>query len=738
MNLGKRIMKPVNILLAAAVIVLGGFLYTRLLYHSSETRILTTLKESSGLNVQVMQKEVEKEKKIVANLAALLGQAENLEPRTALQELSSITALNSFKRMGIILPDGTAYTTDHLTMNLKDRDYFAASMEGKTGVSDTLKDKAGGDDITVYSSPIIHDGAVTGVLFATYSTDWYSRALSAVTFGGTGYTCIVKSDGDFIVRTPHLQDMGKPANIFDTLLSLSESNSQAVQLLHAAMPEKLQGTLEFTGFVKSRLYYQPLDINDWYLFTIVPSQVIQSDINRNLIQSYIFVVICAVAFIFLVFQLRKVQLVSRNRLEEIAFVDKVTGGSTYDKFRLDVWELRSRSPSLSYAIVCLNIEKFKYINDLYSYEEGNQALCFIWNTIHDQLGPHETFTRRGADQFSILMSYQDQADLISRITALYENIRSQHIFSGKYYRLKPAIGIYRILDDSQDLDYMVDRANIALNSIKYHVFDFYAFYDEKLDEELKYNQALEDRFYSAIDKREFTIFYQPKYSLHNRRFEGAEALVRWQTGEGTMMPPGVFIPLFEKNGSILTLDQYVFTTVCQDIRRWLDDGVTVDPVSVNLSRLHLYQSSFIDRYISILNQYRIPPDLIQLELTETIFFNSEDILTDVLGRLRRSGIKILMDDFGSGYSSINMLKSIPVDILKIDKGLIDDTENSPNARLILKHTIQLSHELGLEVVAEGVETKAQFDILDSLHCDYIQGYYCSKPVDTPSYEALIR
>lgn len=738
MNLGKRIYRPVNIILAVAVIVLGGFLYTRLLYHSSETKILETLRESSGLNVQVMQKEVEKEKKIIANTAALLGQDDVLDVHAAVQKLISITALNSFKRMGIILPDGTAYTTDHLIMNLDDRDYFSTSLQGETSVSDTLRDKADGDEITVYSSPIVHGGSVLGVLFATYSTDWYSHSLSASTFGGTSYTCIVKSNGDFIVGSSQLQDSDSGSNLFDTLLSISASNSQTAETLRDSMAKNSQGNLEFAGNVKSRLYFQPLEINDWYLLTVVPAQIIESDINRNLIQSYIFVMICAIAFIFLIFQLRKIQLVSRKQLEEIAFVDKITGGSTYDKFKLDVLELCSRYPSMSYALVCLNIEKFKYINDLYSYEEGDQALRFIWNTIHNQLYPHETLTRRTADQFSILMSYQDHTDLVRRITALYENIRSQHIFSGKYYRLKPAIGIYQIRSGSQDIEYMVDRANIALNSIKYHVFDFYAFYDEKLDEEMKYNQMMEDRFDSAVEAHEFIVYYQPKYSLLTNRFEGAEALVRWQTRDLGMMPPAVFIPLFEKNGSILTLDQYVFTTVCQDIRRWLDQGIQVAPISVNLSRLHLYQTSFIDQYISILNKYQIPRSSIQLELTETVFFNSEDILTDAMNHLRQQGIKILMDDFGSGYSSINMLKNIPIDILKLDKGLIDDTENSPSGQTILKYIISLSHELGLKVVAEGVETKEQFDILDQLDCDYIQGYYCSRPMDTPSYEALIK
>lgn len=737
MGLEKTTLKPVNIVIAVLIIILGGFLYTRLLYSNSEIRIMNTLKESSGLNVQIMQKETEKEKKIISNLALLLGQSKIFEVHDVVDSLSIVAEQNSFKRMGIILPSGTAYTTDGLVMELGERDFFKEAMDGKNSISDTLKDKAGGGDIIVYSSPILRNGKVSYVLFATYSTDWYSKSLSAVTFEGAGYTCVVKSNGDSIVHALHPQGLGGFSNLFESLLNRSSINNQAVESLQLAMSERNQGMLEFLGPVKSRMYYRPLDINDWYLLTIVPAEVIHNDINRNLIQSYLFVIFSAAAFILLIFQLKKIQDINRKKVEAIAFVDNITGGATYEKFKINTKELRLKNFGVSYSIVCLNIEKFKFINELYGYEEGNRALRFIWNTIHDQINRNETFTRRSADQFAILMTSQDETDLAARITDLYESICSQHIFSGKCYRLKPSIGIYQMKPEEQDLEYMIDRANIALNSIKFDVFQFYAFYDKELDEEMRRHKLLEDNFYGAINNQEFIVFYQPKFNLLTHCFEGSEALVRWQLPNHGLISPGFFIPLFEKNGYILTLDQYVFTAVCRDIRRWIDAGLHVTPVSINLSRLHLYQNSFIEEYVAIIKQFKIPPELIQLELTETVFFDSEDVLTNILSRLRVLGIKILMDDFGSGYSSINMLKNIPVDILKLDKALIDGSEYSYNGQMILKHTIELSHELGLKVVAEGAETKEQFDILDNLGCDYIQGYYCAKPMDKHSYEELL-
>ena len=226
--------------------------------------------------------------------------------------------------------------------------------------------------------------------------------------------------------------------------------------------------------------------------------------------------------------------------------------------------------------------------------------------------------------------------------------------------------------------------------------------------------------------------------MEEQRFCGAEALVRWEDPKTGAISPAEFIPVLEHSGSIVELDEFVLEMACSQIQRWLREGIEVLPVSVNVSQLHLYRLNFVERYLEIIDRHQIPHELIQLEMTETALFSNEDILSDSLEELRSRGIRILMDDFGSGYSSVTMLKSMPIDILKIDKSMVDPVENNEKVRLILSSIIRLAQSLHISVTAEGVENKAQYDILKSMKIDDIQGYYCARPMSADQYACILK
>ncbi|PNV59324.1 GGDEF domain-containing protein [Clostridium sp. chh4-2] len=735
MRSGKKTFFSFRIAATLVLVLSCSILFTRMMNHYSQQKVLNTLSELSNQSVLVLQKEVDKEQKILTNLSSYISQGDEFNIEKIIARLSYVNQKNSFKRMGIILPDGTACTTDSVSMDLSGRAYFSESLSGISAVSDTLYDKADDQFITVYSSPLYFKEEIKGVLFATYSTLWYEKALSTSTFNGNGYSYVVKADGTCIVDSPHASGLKALDNLFVKLSQEHSCPEEALTQLKKNMANGRSGSMIYRNTEEKYLYYQPLSINDWYLLTVVPVSVIQRDLNGTLALSYVFTILCVIAFLFLLYQLIKTREVSRKALEQIAFVDPLTGGSTYDKFKMDTQSLLS-SGTEGYYLVCLNIERFRDINAQYGYDEGDRALQYIWNTLNASLKNQELLTRQTADHFILLLCGKDNQAICERLDEILKMLAEHKDFQGKYYVLKPNFGIYEITEN-KSVDFMADLAKLALNSIKHDVFHDYAFYNEQLRMEQNRFKTLENRFEKAIRNHEFIVWYQPKYNIKRQCFDGSEALVRWYFPDLGMISPAEFIPVFERNGAILELDLYIFKEVCIKIRQWLDAGLPVTPVSVNLSRLHLYQTDFIDQYLITMEQYNIPTELIQLELTETTLFENKEIMLELLNCLHAKGIKILMDDFGSGYTSVLMLKDVPIDILKIDKGLIDDFESSEKGISIIRNIIHLSHELNIRIVAEGVETEAQYLLLKDLGCDYIQGYYFSKPLPVDQYEKLV-
>ena len=247
-------------------------------------------------------------------------------------------------------------------------------------------------------------------------------------------------------------------------------------------------------------------------------------------------------------------------------------------------------------------------------------------------------------------------------------------------------------------------------------------------------QEIESEMYRALEEKQFMVYLQPKINLSDGKLKGAEALVRWQHPEKGLITPDRFIPVFESNGFIIKLDEYMCREVCILLRNWIDAGLEPVPISVNLSRLHIYSGDVIGYLIGIIKKYKIPPQYLRLEVTETIFLGDTDKLNDVLTELHSLGFKVEMDDFGSGYSSLNMLKNVPVDTVKIDKEFFADESNKDKSKIVMTHTISMAKDLEMEVIAEGVETEEHVEFLKNSNCDVGQGFYFSKPMPLLEFE----
>lgn len=388
------------------------------------------------------------------------------------------------------------------------------------------------------------------------------------------------------------------------------------------------------------------------------------------------------------------------------------------------------------AFIHFDIDRFKMINAFYGAKEGDRLICYVADAIRTVMTDYDsrsTYGRIGADVFAICMSYKDLGDIYNVLERIKERVRRHSV----HYYLETCAGIYLIEDKNMDVVAIFDKASLAASQCKEKYMVHESMYTKELSDSLKREQEIIDEMDDALANNEFVVYFQPKYEVEGRSPGGAEALVRWQKPDGTMVSPGAFIPIFEKNGFITKLDYYVWEKVCQFIRRELDSGRKPAPISVNVSRVNLYDPKFLETLIDLVERYKIPPKYLHLELTESVFSDNATMIQDAVFYLHKAGFTILMDDFGSGYSSLNVLKDVDLDVLKIDMKFFSKGGTAEKGAKIIEAVVKMADSLNMTVIAEGVEEQEQVDFLTRLGCDYIQGYYFAKPMPQEEYQRLM-
>lgn len=414
--------------------------------------------------------------------------------------------------------------------------------------------------------------------------------------------------------------------------------------------------------------------------------------------------------------------------------DRTTGLLSKEYFCQQAEKILRSNPNKTYDIICSDVENFKLINDAFGMQGGNKVLKTMGGICQkstDTLGG--ICSRFHADQFVSMIEHTEGYS-----DELYEALTAETREKCGISNIVIKWGIYQTGDRKISVEQMYDWALQGARSIKGQYGRYYAFYDDKLRSEMLRDQAILDCMEEALEQGQFQVKLQPKYKAAGGLFTDAEALVRWCHPEWGMQSPAVFIPLFERNGFITKLDQYVWEKVCQLMQQWDKEGLEPVNISINVSRADVYNVNLVDTLLDLVKRYNIAPKRLHLEITESVYTESpEDIIQNVT-RLREKGFVVEMDDFGSGYSSLNMLNRMPMDILKLDMQFIRTEMEMPESRRTLRYIIGLAHWLNLSVVAEGVETKEQLEHLRNLGCDYIQGYYLAKPMDPADFEALFR
>lgn len=420
--------------------------------------------------------------------------------------------------------------------------------------------------------------------------------------------------------------------------------------------------------------------------------------------------------------------------EEMAFryfIDPQTGIPNRAAFVRDAELLLKSNPTKKYVVCSGNVNKFKIINDLYGFEAGDKVLHIVSVVLKYTVGSEGLCASLGGGNFALFFEYTPE-----NMARLTEREFIDCSVLGIAFRVTMRFGLYVAQDRSESIMNMMNYATISMDKNSSPMENTFTMYTQEFHDQMKLETMITSDMQGAMERQEFKLFFQPQYNPAGT-LVGAEVLCRWIKDDGFIRTPDVFIPIFEKNGFIKKLDRYVWKKSFQAIQRWYSAGIKVVPISLNISRITLKDDDIISFISDLHKNYSVPPHTVHFEITESAYMNDQKRLIGRVNGIRNLGYAIAMDDFGSGYSSLKMLKDVPIDILKLDMGFLRESENTERGGTIINSVVRMAQDLKLMTIAEGVETQNQADFLCSIGCDVLQGFLYSRPVSQAEFERII-
>lgn len=472
-------------------------------------------------------------------------------------------------------------------------------------------------------------------------------------------------------------------------------------------------------------------VSDVYLAYVYPETVISNVINPVMFESLITCLLIILITLGMLFYMWAVSKRARDTIEMLAYGDPITGGKNDNYFRNVAEDVIWNNVNIPYLVARFDVANFRYINETYGHVRADELLTIIIEESGKYFKGKELCTRMDSDQF-VLLARNDQ-EFEAKFEEMMSNINDRAREIGIMFPIRLKRGICPIRKDDNDINIIIDHANAARKSLVGDEKVLVATYSEKIVQQMYVEEKIESEMEESLRRGEFRVFIQPKWDIANDCIYGGEALVRWIKEDGSMVYPDQFIPVFERNGFIEKLDLYMLEEVCKGIRALIDEDRVIFPISVNQSRILIHNPDYINQVAKIMKRYRIPNGFIELEVTETVFFDERNLMINTMNRLKNMELCISMDDFGSGYSSLNMLKDIPFDVIKIDREFFSEVITSEASILILRKIIEMAQGLGIRVLCEGVETAEQVEILRELGCSYVQGYFYSRPMKSEEF-----
>ncbi len=637
----------------------------------------------------------------------------------------------SFNYMVVINPYGYGVGSDSEIGDLAAYDFFHEAMNGQTVIEGPLALDFNNQEAIILATPMIAYGETRGVLAGLIYIDTLNAMLGD-NISGVKANLIVDSEGNIIANNVNDSDFIPLSNLYSRMEKGNIIHSDEFESFKQDITNATRGraSVHFDGESHSILY-KPVGIQDWMIMYIIPEAVTQSTTNNIVIVTAIISVFVMLVVSVFGFIINSSQSRTLARISEIAYVSQIAGINTLIKFKLDSKDFMEHNSTKKFLLIKFDVEKFRLINEALGEKEGDKILKYMAKAIEDKSNSECLCAHIHSDEFLVMLTDKDEK--IENWSENYQKRLYALLGENFHFNLRIVMGVYYFdAHSNTDISTAIERVNIAHHYAKETKSLISVYSEEFLENEIKV-KAIENRMEKALDNKEFVMFLQPELDLKKDALVGAEALVRWKTPEG-MMRPDEFIPIFEQNGFIIKLDLYMFEQACNYLRAWIAEGREAIIISVNFSRKHIFSSTFVANLTEICKRYEISPQYLGIEITESSMLENEADLINIVHDLREKGFLVLMDDFGSGYSSLGLLKNIPINVLKLDKSFFSNIEAHDRSIAVVNSAIQLAKNLKLETVAEGVETLEILEILKKMGCDIIQGYYYAKPLEQDDFK----
>ena len=649
---------------------------------------------------------------------------------TIIEYLRSCKKNTTFDYVFYIDSDGNSFNDKSEHFDVRKAPFYKEGFEGKPSFFSSVEVPPGEDKATVLASVIVPffdgSGNVIGLVGGTNVQSTTSEDLFHNSGSGVS-SVLLSGNHDVIGYSYNLDD--KP-EIFDYL-----ENQYVENEAKSSFTEEIRKIrIEKENFY---IVSDKIPQTDWKLVSITPeskaferySSVIMYSIIASLVNFFAFSVIIAAMVLIYTRHL--------NEVKSHAFLDPITHGISYQKFLEDAEKYINYHESGELLAVCLDINDFRIFNDLYGFEEGNHLLKIVYKELKSYI-PTGLVCRVASDTFYMITDFKaTEEELLLKREIFTDAFNAMLEKLKKPYHITFTAGFYRLEESRMKVTAIFERANHVHNCAKKEGMPSF-FYQENLRQSAIRQKMIENTMHEAFENLEFQMHLQPKYELVSKRLVGAEALVRWENTGADHRYPDEFIPVFEKTGFIVQLDLYMMECTCQLLRHWIDFGIEPVPISVNQSKLLLLNPIYFNVITTTIEKYNLPPELIEVEITETIMYDNAAVLNSLISNLHEYGIRVAIDDFGSGYSSLVLLRDIKADVLKIDKAFVYKAEKDLIGKKILSSIIQLADTLNMQILAEGVETENQLNMLAKLGCHEVQGFLLGRPVPAQTFAQEFR
>ncbi|MDC9642780.1 EAL domain-containing protein [Clostridioides difficile] len=729
----------ITILFLTSLFLTMGYIYIEDTKHLLMSEAKIHIKEVAVQGSQLAQRQIEKDLDVLNIFSNYYASNPDIPNEEKMKNLLDEMENQKFYTMAIVDINGNAENTKGDKFSVKYREFFKNSIKGKKYVSSPYVDEVNKSIKKIaISVPLLNNDKVVGVLYCTYNINTLMKLINISFYENNSISYVVKNDGTIIL---HPQGDSLSKNIYKLLEQ--DNDIQEVNRLKKELQENKTGATVLNMLEERRyLGYATMDngnsennyIKDWNLIFSIPETVVFSN-SKQIINRAVYAVLSIVLiFVAIIFYIIYIKKSNEKEILSLAYEDKVTYIGNQNKFYRECSKYLLDKPSLNYIIVYFDINNFKMINDTFGYEFGDNLLITIAKALKEELTEGEVYARLSSDYFAIFCDYKNGRNkIIRKLDNIRSNIESNLSI---VFEISLCVGIYFVEEGEVDIQKAVNKANMARSVAKGKNIN-YAIYNEDVRNKLSEESMILDDIKIALVKNQFEVYYQPKFSLVTGEMIGSEALIRWNHPEHGFISPAVFIPIAEKSKLILKIGRFVFERVCNDLYEWKKQGKKIVPVSVNLSRVELYQPDIVKFINKTIKMYNLSSDFIEIEITETVAINELNILKNVLNELRTYGFSISMDDFGTGYSSISCLRDMPIDILKLDKSFFGGIEHDERSRNIAKSIVSLAKSLDLVVIIEGVESKEQAELMKQFGCDLVQGFYFARPMPAKNFLDLL-